>query len=132
VESAGGIDLSTLWLFKETIMAKRLTILAVLLMIPGGLLAASTAPAVPTPEAPVAVSQPAVTPQAGIGPVLDFATWLQNQEKPVAASSCGPNFCTQAERTKCAQTCHHVPFVGLQCCSDCTTICNCGSVPIEC
>jgi len=53
-----------------------------------------------------------------------------------AASSCGSNFCTTAQRDACTQQClshHHGPFVGLECCTDtCTTLCICGSVPTSC
>jgi len=50
--------------------------------------------------------------------------------KLTPASTCGPNFCTQAQKTQCAQSCRRHPFVGLECCeSTCTSFCNCGSVP---
>jgi len=54
---------------------------------------------------------------------------------PVNLAGCGANFCTQAQRDACTQQClahHHGPFVGLECCSNCTTLCICGSVPVEC
>jgi hypothetical protein len=54
----------------------------------------------------------------------------------VSKASCGSGFCTQAERNACTQQClkqHHSFFVGLECCSDtCTTLCICGSVPVNC
>jgi hypothetical protein len=98
-------------------MAKRTMILAVLLLIPGAAPASSVA---------------AVT--TGTGPALDFAAWLNNQGQiPKPASGCGPNFCTQQQKTQCAQSCIHHPFVGLECCQDtCTSFCNCGSVPTGC
>jgi hypothetical protein len=53
-----------------------------------------------------------------------------------AAKACGSGFCTQAQRDACTQQCrnqHHSFFVGLECCSDtCTTLCICGSVPVNC
>lgn len=55
--------------------------------------------------------------------------------KPVNLSGCGADFCTQAQRDACNQQClshHHPFFVGLECCSNCTTLCICGSVPVEC
>ena len=66
---------------------------------------------------------------AGSGFYEWFRQLLKHQEKKTT-SSCGPNFCTQAQRTQCAQSCRHAPFVGLECCADtCTSFCNCGSVP---
>ena len=60
---------------------------------------------------------------------LGFAQWFATKGK-TATSSCGPNFCTQAQRTQCARSCRHAPFVGLECCeATCTSFCNCGSVP---
>lgn len=51
-------------------------------------------------------------------------------------SSCGPNFCTAAQRTQCDNQClqeGHGTFVGLECCTDsCQTLCVCGSRPIAC
>ncbi len=54
---------------------------------------------------------------------------------PVNQASCGPSFCTQAQRDACTQQClahGHGPFVGLECCSNCTTLCICGSRPVAC
>lgn len=111
-------------------MTKRLIFLAVLFLIPAWAFAAmpgaTAAGTTPPASAWLAVSTTAAA------PALDLPAWLASPDQPQAASGCGPNFCTQAQRTQCAQTCHHAPFVGLQCCSNCTTICNCGSVPIEC
>ena len=109
-----------------------LVVAAVLLMVPALASAASL-----TPQAPatgVSQAAPAV-------PTLDaFLSSLKNPGTPpgakAAASGCGPDFCTSAERTACNQQCfahHHGPFVGLECCSDtCTTLCICGSVPTSC
>jgi hypothetical protein len=96
-------------------MAKRLIILAVLLLIPGVLFAASG----PAPAAPTASG---------------FMAWLNGQSQaPSLAASCGSDFCTQQQRSQCEQSCHTPVHVGLQCCtSTCTTICNCGSRPIGC
>lgn len=66
--------------------------------------------------------------------VLTAAFLLPAQTR--AASSCGANFCTDAERVACEQTCfnHHFRiFVGLECCSaSCQSLCICGSVPVAC
>jgi hypothetical protein len=68
--------------------------------------------------------------------VLVLTALLLPPARTSAASSCGPNFCTTAERTACNQTCfahHHFPFVGLECCTaTCQSFCNCGSVPTGC
>lgn len=114
-------------------MAKRTMILAVLLLIPGALFVLSADPATSAPATSVAAAAVAVPP-ASTGPALDFAAWLNNQgQTPKPASGCGPNFCTQQQRTQCAQSCLHHPFVGLECCTDtCTSFCNCGSVPTGC
>ncbi|HZF09077.1 MAG TPA: hypothetical protein VFE33_09830 [Thermoanaerobaculia bacterium] len=111
-------------------MTKRLIFLAVLFLIPAWAFAATPGGSAAT--APLPAAWLAVSAAPAAAPALDLPAWLASPDQPQAASSCGPNFCTQAQRTQCAQTCHHAPFVGLQCCSNCTTICNCGSVPIEC
>jgi len=65
-------------------------------------------------------------------PALDLSQPFDPQAM-TPASSCGSNFCTQAQMTQCAQSCRHHPFVGLECCADtCTSFCNCGSVPTGC
>lgn len=52
---------------------------------------------------------------------------LVGPSKPAAA--CPSNFCTAAQRTACATTCHH-KGIGLWCdSSTCTSECICGSVP---
>ncbi len=110
-----------------------LAVAAVLLMVPALASAASLAPQAPATG--VSQAAPAAVPS------LDaFLSSLKNPGTPPpgakAASSCGSNFCTQAERDACNQQClthHHGPFVGLECCSDsCTTLCICGSVPTSC
>jgi hypothetical protein len=107
-------------------MAKRLTILAVLLLVPYALFASPAT--TPAPNSSVAACPAAAAPAA-----VDFGTWLKNQDQaPKAAASCGPNFCTQQQKTQCNQQCGTRFHVGLQCCSNCTTICNCGSRPINC
>jgi hypothetical protein len=67
--------------------------------------------------------------------LLVLALFLPSS-RSAAANSCGSNFCSDAERTACDQTClshHHGTFVGLQCCTaTCQTFCICGSVPIGC
>ena len=108
-----------------------LFIAAVLLAIPA---LASAAP--PPAQGQEAGLTPAVTQAAA--PSLDaFLASLNNPAATPArpASSCGPDFCTQAQRDACTQQClqhHHGPFVGLECCSNCTTLCICGSVPVDC
>jgi len=81
-------------------------------------------------SAPSAKSQPTVSaPKLSLSTLLDFSRWLEAKQKP-SSSSCGANFCTQAQQTQCAQSCRHHPFVGLECCeATCTSFCNCGSVP---
>ncbi len=109
-----------------------LAVAAVLLMVPALASAASLPPQAPA----LGVSQAA----HGAVPTLDaFLSSLKNPGTPPgakAASSCGSNFCSSADRTACDQQCfahHHGPFVGLECCSDsCTEFCICGSVPIGC
>ena len=115
-------------------MTKRTMILAVLLLIPGALFALPSDPAASAPSTPATSVVAATVPLASAGPALDFAAWLNGQgQTPKPASGCGPNFCTQQQRTQCAKSCHHVPFVGLECCQDtCTSFCNCGSVPTGC
>jgi len=110
-------------------MAKRLTILALLLLVPCALFASPAAPPAPVSSAGAG---PTAAPAASA--VVDFATWLKNQDPaPRATASCGTNFCTQQQRDQCNQQCGTHPHVGLQCCtSTCTTICNCGSRPIGC
>jgi hypothetical protein len=79
-----------------------------------------------------------VATQAAVPSLDAFLSSLSSATGPVnqAAMSCGPNFCSQAERDACTQQClshHHGPSVGLECCSDsCTTLCICGSVPTGC
>jgi hypothetical protein len=111
-------------------MAKRLTILAILLLVPCALFASPATPPAPISSAGACPTAAAPTASAAV----DFATWLKNQDQaPRAAASCGSNFCTTQQRTQCNQQCGTRPHVGLQCCtSSCTTICNCGSVPIGC
>jgi len=109
-------------------MIKRTTILALLLLSFGASFAFASEPAASGPTS----TAPSSAAKASAGPALDFTAWL-NHQTPRPASSCGPNFCTQQQRTQCAQSCHHVPFVGLECCEDsCTSFCNCGSVPTGC
>ena len=108
-------------------MTKRLIFVAILLLIPAWAFAATPAPV--SPAAAAGLTVPAAPTAA---PTLELPAWLTSPGQPQAASNCGPNFCTQAQRTQCAQSCGHPPFVGLQCCSNCTTICNCGSRPIGC
>lgn len=70
--------------------------------------------------------------QISTSALQDFSRWYESKQS-TTSSGCGPNFCTQAERTQCAKRCRHAPFVGLECCSDtCTSFCNCGSVPTGC
>jgi hypothetical protein len=70
--------------------------------------------------------------QSSAPALQDFAQWYESKLSPTS-SGCGPNFCTQAQRTACAKHCRHAPFVGLECCTDtCTSFCNCGSVPTGC
>ena len=81
--------------------------------------------------------QPTMTspaPSISVSSLLDFSRWFETRGKTSASSSgCGNNFCSQAQRTQCAQSCRHHPFVGLECCFDtCTSFCNCGSVPTGC
>ena len=83
----------------------------------------------------LATEAPQVTPIAEAGAtVADLGMRLFADR--VAASSCGPSFCTAAERTQCANTClkqGHGTFVGLECCpSSCKTLCICGSRPVAC
>jgi len=67
--------------------------------------------------------------QASPAPEFNVDQSTQARDK-TPASSCGPNFCTQAQQTQCAQSCRHHPFVGLECdFTTCTSFCNCGSVP---
>jgi hypothetical protein len=107
-----------------------LVIAALLLAVPALASAASL-----TPQPPAGVSQ-----ATAAVPTLDaFLSSLKNPGTPPgskAASSCGSNFCTQAQRDACTQQClthHHGTFVGLECCQDsCTTLCICGSVPVAC
>ena len=107
-----------------------LLVAAVLFVIPALSSAASPPVRSQTPEV-TSVRAPAV-------PSLDaFLGSLEGSApSPVNLAGCGPDFCTQAQRNACTQQClqhHGGSFVGLQCCSSsCTTICNCGSVPIEC
>lgn len=116
--------------------AHRILVAAVLLAIPA--LASAATPITPSPAAPATGVTPVVAPATA--PSLDafLATLGDPAATPVnkAASSCGSNFCTQAQRTACSQQClqHHAgPFVCLECCSDsCTTLCICGSVPVRC
>jgi len=106
-----------------------LLLTAVLLVIP--VLASAASPAAPTAESGGASVVPPAVPSLDL-----FLGSLNGVPAPVNRSGCGSNFCTQAQRNACTQQClshHGGSFVGLQCCtSTCTTICNCGSVPIEC
>jgi len=99
------------------------------------LIFAALATAAPSPS-------PAQAP-AGVPSVDAFLATLNAPPAPtggpatpaVNLSGCGATFCTQAQRDACTQQClahHHGPFVGLECCSNCTTLCICGSVPVEC
>lgn len=73
-----------------------------------------------TPPVSCAVTAAALDPGAG-------------GEAMTPVSTCGANFCTQAQKTQCASSCRRHPFVGLECCFDtCTSFCNCGSVPTGC
>jgi hypothetical protein len=107
-----------------------LLIAAVLLSIPA--LASAAPPVSQASGAPAAVQAAA--------PTLDaFLVSLSGAPGGAPAtrlSGCGANFCTQAQRDACTQQClshpHHGPFVGLECCSNCTTLCICGSVPVNC
>jgi hypothetical protein len=95
------------------------------------LLAALPAVAAPAP----ATQAHAATAQLASPPALDGFLAALAQPAPQSAASCGPNFCTQAQRTACSQQCisqGHKFFVGLECCSNCTTLCICGSVPVAC
>ncbi|MBW8875526.1 MAG: hypothetical protein JF614_11235 [Acidobacteria bacterium] len=111
----------------------RILVLAVVLLAIPALASAAT----PIPQEPAAGVTPVVA-QAAVPSLDAFLSALNNPAgAPVnkAANSCGPNFCTQAQRTACAQQCaghHGGGSVGLQCCSDCTTLCICGSVPVGC
>src|SRR4051812_48345379 len=101
-----------------------LLIAAILFAIP---VLASAAP--PAPQGQALAGSPAVAQISA--PTLDafLASLTDNPGvTPVnRASGCGPNFCTQAQRDACTQQClshpHHGPFVGLECCSNCTTLC---------
>jgi hypothetical protein len=79
-----------------------------------------------------------LTPQApnvSLSALLDFSRWFEAKHglSGSSGSSCGANFCSQAQKNQCAQTCRRRPFVGLECCFDtCTSFCNCGSVPTGC
>jgi hypothetical protein len=110
-----------------------LAALVILVAVPAVAVAA-TVSAQPQAATAAAISAPASPP-----PSLDaFLASLKDPASGPAAktlSGCGPNYCTQAQRDACNQQClrhHHGPFVGLECCSDCTTLCNCGSVPTGC
>jgi hypothetical protein len=82
----------------------------------------------------------AATPASHAPAVPSLDAFLASLNHPAATAvdkaSCGSGFCTQAQRDACTQQCinqHHKFFVGLQCCSDtCTTLCICGSVPVNC
>jgi hypothetical protein len=79
-------------------------------------------------SAPVTQVHASTAPVANPPPIDAF---LASLAQP--AASCGPGFCTQAERDACNQQCRgHKFFVGLECCSNCTTLCICGSVPVAC
>jgi len=89
--------------------------------------------AAPAPlQIPAVTAAPAV--HAAGAPALDAFLASLDHPGAVPLSSCGPNFCTQAERDACNQQCQrHGPFVGLECCSNtCTTLCICGSRPVGC
>jgi hypothetical protein len=109
-------------------MRKRLLLLLLLLagvpflVVISGLPAPTAADQVrPADLAPPSATQP-----------LDSAQSCDKRDVTPAAS-CGANFCTQAQKTQCAQSCRRHPFVGLECCFDtCTSFCNCGSVPTGC
>jgi hypothetical protein len=78
---------------------------------------------------------PTVTPSApkiSMPALMDFSRWFQTKQESSSAG-CGATFCTQAQKSQCAHSCRHHPFVGLECCFDtCTSFCNCGSVPTGC
>jgi hypothetical protein len=106
-----------------------LLLAAALLLIPA--LASAAPPAAPAPAAAAATipSLPAFLASLGNPPTAPTAPL------ELAANGCGANFCTQAQRNACNQQClqhHHGSFVGLECCSNCTTLCICGSVPVNC
>jgi len=92
--------------------------------------------ALPAVAAPAPATQLRVAPaQVASPPALDAFLASLAGAAPRPAASCGSNFCTQAERDACAQTCRkqgHTIFVGLECCSNCTTLCICGSRPVNC
>jgi hypothetical protein len=104
------------------------------------LLAAVLLLAIVTPlaaAAPPPAQLPAAAPADRLAspPRLDAFLASLDQPAPLPASSCGPSFCTQAQRNACNQQCirqGHKFFVGLECCSNCTTLCICGSVPVNC
>jgi hypothetical protein len=111
-----------------------LLLAATLLLIPTLASAAPAAQAQPAAPAP-AVASAAVPSLPAFLASLGNPSTAPTAPLELAANACGSNFCTQSQRNACTQQClqhHHGTFVGLQCCSDCTTICNCGSVPIGC
>jgi hypothetical protein len=113
---------------KENMVRKRI-LLMLLILVLGSI--AGVVFVHPTPAAE-ARSCATVAGQAGPAPATDLAEGPQTRDlTPV--SGCGANFCTQAQKTQCAQSCKRHPFVGLECCTDtCTSFCNCGSVPTGC
>lgn len=99
------------------------------LLAPAVAHAAPAAPAIPAPQAAVAAGAPAA-PAPALG---DFLASLGRPAGAVPAADCGTSFCTQAQRDACNKKCQgHGVFVGLECCSNCTTLCVCGSKPIAC
>lgn len=114
----------------RSILAPFALLLFLALLAPAVAHAAPAAPATPAPQ--TAVAAPAA-PAPALG---DFLASLAQPAPQPAAASCGTSFCTQAERDACNQQClkhGHTVFVGLECCSStCTTLCICGSRPIDC
>ncbi len=104
------------------------------------LLAFLAVPALVSAAAPPAHAQPAPAhSQAAPASVPSLGAFLASLDQPAAAAvpaaGCGTNFCTQAQRDACDQQCRshgHSVFVGLECCRNCTTLCICGSRPVNC
>jgi hypothetical protein len=97
------------------------------------LLAFLAVPALVSAAAPPAHAQAAPASAPSLGAFL--ASLDQPAAAAVPAAGCGTNFCTQAQRDACDQQCRshgHSIFVGLECCRDCTTLCICGSRPVNC
>jgi len=117
-------------------MRKPTTLAALAFLLLAPVLAA---PAPATAPAPAAAPAPPMAPTApsaaAASPALDAFLASLHPGTALPASGCGPNFCTQAQRDACNQQCRshgHVVFVGLECCQNCTTLCICGSKPVNC